>query len=318
MRVFIKHFKMKGDGQMALTEQQKKELQEVLDRTGAPRAADQAAKIFPEDYVKNEALVERKEIMVEVSSVNVPVKCYITTAKDKAENCPVHVNMHGGGFVFPQNEDDDRYCAHIAAAIRGIVVDIDYATSFDHAYPVAFEQCYEVVRWVYENCQSWGGNPENVSMGGHSAGGCLVAAIALKAAKTKDFKVSLQILDYAANDNFAPFLDENPQSERSRAFSMLYADGDIELLKHPYVSPVYAPLDMLKDQPRTLIINAKNCPFCGVNEEYGKRLVEMGTEVKMKRFLNSRHGFTARVMDEWREAQELIIREILDAGNGDR
>ena len=28
----------------------------------------------------------------------------------------MHVNFHGGGFIFPQNEDDDMYCAHLAAA----------------------------------------------------------------------------------------------------------------------------------------------------------------------------------------------------------
>lgn len=298
---------------MALTKQQKEELKQVLDRTGAHREAGKAVKVIPENYMEYQKLTERREITLEVPSVNIPVTCYITTAKNKTDYCPVHVNMHGGGFVFRQDEDDDRYCAHVAARIQGIVVDIDYASSLDHAFPVAFEQSYEVVRWVFSHCKSWEADPGRLSIGGHSAGGCLAAAIALKAAQTNDFKVCLQILDYAAIDNFAPFASEDSGSERSRVFSTLYADGDMELLKSPYVSPAFAPLDMITEQPKTLIITAQNCPFCKVNEEYGKRLAEAGSEVKMKRFLNSRHGFTVRLVDEWREAQELIIREILSA-----
>ena len=47
--------------------------------------------------------------------------------------------MHGGGFVYPQDPDDDMYCAHIAAATHGIVVDIDYATSWEGPFPLAFD-----------------------------------------------------------------------------------------------------------------------------------------------------------------------------------
>ena len=37
------------------------------------------------------------------------------------------------------------------------------------------------------------------------------------------------------------------------------------------------------------------------------RLVKLGKEVTMRRFVNSRHGFTVRLVDEWVEAQQLII-----------
>lgn len=297
---------------MALTVDEKEKWIEVLNRTGAHREAGKKEKVVPEDYRRYQELVTREEITVEVPSVGVPVTCYITTAKEKTEKCPVHVNMHGGGFVFLQDGDDDRYCARVAAEIHGIVVDIDYASSLDHPYPAALEQCYKVVRWVFAQCEAWGADARKVSIGGHSAGGCLAAAISLRAAKTKEFFVCLQVLDYAAIDNYAALLEDG--AERSKAFSMLYADGDAKLLKDPLVSPAYATVEMMADQPRTLIVNAAGCPFCEGNEEYGKRLAAAGTEVKMKRFLNSRHGFTVRLVDEWNEAQELIVREILEAG----
>ena len=35
--------------------------------------------------------------------------------------------------------------------------------------------------------------------------------------------------------------------------------------------------------------------------------VKLGKEVTMRRFVNSRHGFTVRLVDEWVEAQQLIL-----------
>lgn len=303
---------------MALTAEQKKELFLVLDRTGAHREAGQAERKIPEEYKKFQELVIRKKVVVDVPAVDLPVECYVTKAKNMQDGCPVHINMHGGGFVYLQDQDDDLYCAHVAAEIHGIVVDIDYASSREYAYPAAFEQCYQVVKWVFEQCELWGADPLKVSMGGHSAGGCLSAAIALKAAQTGDFKVCMQVLDYAANDNYMPMEDASPQAERYRAFSLLYADGNSELLKSPYVSPAYAGDEMLKNQPRTVIIGAEKCPFCELNEKFGLRLAAAGNEVVMKRFKNSRHGFTVRMLDEWQEAQELIIREILNGSGGSR
>ena len=199
---------------MALTVDEKEKWVEVLNRTGAHREAGKKEKVVPEDYRRYQELVVREEIAVEVPAVGVPVTCYVTTAKEKADHCPVHVNMHGGGFVFMQDEDDDLYCARVAAEIHGIVVDIDYASSLDHPYPAAFEQCYEVVRWVFAHCEEWGADMGKVSIGGHSAGGCLAAAISLKAARTKEFVLCLQVLDYAAIDNYAALLDGG--AERSK------------------------------------------------------------------------------------------------------
>lgn len=295
---------------MSMTMEEREKWFEILEKTGKGREAKLAQRVIPKDYCQYMEQVTREEIQIEVPAVGVPVRCIISRAHDKSENCPVHINLHGGGFIFKQDQDDDWYCAHIAAGIHGIVIDVDYATSDNYAYPVAFEQSYEVVRWVSRHCSDLGADPQRISIGGHSAGGCLAAAISLRAAKEKDIQICLQILDYAANDNYAPLLDE--KQERSRALSMLYADGDAELLKNPYVSPAFATSDMMHGLPRALIINAKNCPFCHINESYGMKMIEAGVEVKMRRYINSRHGFTVRLSGEWREAQHLIIREIMD------
>ena len=296
---------------MALTQAQKDELREVLARTGKHRETNAVQRVIPEEYAAFLKKVERKEMILPLEAPAAPVRLVISTALDKEENCPVHVNMHGGGFVFPQDGDDDMYCAHVAAGIKGIVVDIDYAISWDFPFPTAFEQCYQVVQWVFDQCEAWGADMKKVSVGGHSAGGCLSAAIALRAAATEDFKLCLQLLDYSALDNYQAVLPGG--NERSCAFSKLYADGDDRVLQLPYCSPLFATDEMLKNQPRTLIINAGKCPFKKDNEQYGIRMAAVGNEVTIKCFMNSPHGFTIRMAGEWQEAQEYIIRALNEA-----
>ena len=293
---------------MSLTKEERQELIDVLDRTGQHRKEGVAQKVIPEKMLAYAELVDREEKTITVDECPVPFRIVITRAKDRAERCPLLFNMHGGGFIFKQDGDDDLFCARLAAELHAIVVDIDYASSLDDPYPAAFDQCYGTIKKYISEAEELGADPARTATLGHSAGGCLVMSIALRANETGDFRLGMQVMDYAANDNYFPLV--TPGNERSRAFSLLYADGDEELLKDPHVSAVYATDEMLKDMPRTVIVNAAKCPFCEMNEELGMRMEKAGNEVTMKRFVNSRHGFTIRLVDEWDEAQDFIIRQL--------
>lgn len=291
---------------MPLTQADKAHYREVINATSGHRNVQ---RVIPPEYTAFLDQVDQKEMTL---PLEVSVRLVISTAKEKASRCPIHINMHGGGFVYPQDHDDDLYCAHLAAEIHGIVVDIDYATSWDHPFPCALEQCYAVVQWVFAQCESWGGDPKRISLGGHSAGGCLTAAISMRAAVTHDFSLCLQVLDYAALDNYQSVLPGG--NERSCAFSRLYADGNDRVLQLPFCSPAFATDDMLRGLPPTLVINAGHCPFKQANEQYALRMAAMGNEVTIRCFMDSPHGFTVRMAGEWQQAQALIIRTINEAG----
>lgn len=293
---------------MPLTPTEKSHYRDVINATSGHRKVE---RVVSPEYAAYQNRVEQKELTLPLEAPAAPVRLVISTAKDKAPSCPVHINMHGGGFVYPQDQDDDLYCAHLAAEIHGIVVDIDYATSWEHPFPCALEQCYAVVQWVFAHCESWGGDLKRVSIGGHSAGGCLTAAIAMRAAATKEFSLCLQILDYAALDNYQAVLPGG--NERSCAFSRLYADGDDRVLQTPFCSPAFATDDMLRGLPPALVINAGHCPFKKDNEQYALRMAAQGNEVTIRCFMDSPHGFTIRMGGEWQQAQELIIRTIREA-----
>ncbi|MBQ1491685.1 MAG: alpha/beta hydrolase [Blautia sp.] len=296
---------------MALTKEQKAEWLDVLKATGGNREVMLNSRVIPAWYKDLLGQVEREELLL--SFPDLPsVRVILTRCPAAGEGCPLHINFHGGGFILPQNEDDDLYCAHLALGMRGIVVDVDYAKSDENPYPAAARQAYEVTKWVFSKAESWGADVSRISAGGHSAGGNLVEYICMKAGKTGDFTLCLALLDYAATDNHMAMEMEN--ASRMQAFSMLYADGDEALLKDPYVSPIYASKEDLKAFPPTVIAEAGNCPFTEINRRFGAMLTEAGVSVSYLSYPESRHGFSVRMVDEWQKAQEDFIDVLVKAG----
>ena len=294
---------------MSLTNEQKQELFAVLGRTGGHREVMKQARVIPEDYQAQLSRVEREEQTLAFEGMP-PVRVIVSRDPGRKADCPLHVNFHGGGFIFPQDGDDDLYCANVAMGIHGIVVDVDYACSDAAPYPAAVNQAYAVTCWAVEHCGAWGADIRRVSVGGHSAGGNLAAVTAMEALRVGKPKLQLVVMDYAANDNY--FVLEGEENIRSRAFSLLYADGDTELLKDPYVSPVFAGIDQLRGFPPALIVEAGLCPFVETNRKFGAMLEEAGATVRFARYPDSRHGFTVRMNGDWQDAQQTII----DAING--
>lgn len=283
----------------------------------ALRGTSVAKENITPEYCRNLELADREA--VEVPTCEGPVTCYIFTAKNRTEHCPVHVNVHGGGFVRPHVLRDEVYSAKVADAIRGIVVDVDYGLAPEYPYPVAFNQCYDVCRWVFTRLKDWDGDEKRVSMGGHSAGANLTAAVCLKANQTKEFRLCLQVLDYGAFDLVTdpahkPGAETNMiPAERGRMFSMAYTDGNLDLLNAPYCSPLKAPDEMLAGLPEALVVSAGNDNFRFEDEEYAKRLIAVGVKVTAKRFLESNHGFIVHCTEEWEKGQELVISMIRQA-----
>lgn len=296
---------------MALTEEQRNELLAVLERTGGHREVMAKTRVIPEEYKAYQSRCRQVEQTVAFPGL-APVRIIVTTPENKPDKAPLHVNYHGGGFIGKQGPDDDMYCAHLAVEAGAVVVDVDYAVSTEHPFPMAFHQSYEAAKWAFSYSEEWGCDPKRFSLGGSSAGGNLAAAVALKNTETLALPICLLALEYAANDNYMPI--GKPGLERSEALALLYADGEVERLKDPFLSPCFASDEQLSEMPRTLIIAPKNCPFYEVNNAFGMRMVEAGVEVTFHAFPNALHGFTVRMLGEdWLQSQKDVIQAIQTA-----
>ena len=60
----------------------------------------------------------------------------------------VFVNLHGGGFVLGDWQDDDPYCRYLADAAGCVVVNVDYLLAPEHQFPAAVHQTAALLAWL--------------------------------------------------------------------------------------------------------------------------------------------------------------------------
>ncbi len=243
-------------------------------------------------------------------------KLYVVRPKNLQKNAPIHINVHGGGFYIGHKENDWVYSSYLADKINCIIVDVDYTTTKEAPFPTSINQTYDAAKFVFENCEKWGGNKDRISMGGYSAGATITAAVTQMSIESQEFKFNLQVLGYPlldskinpmykkdGYDRFMPF-------ERELAFYSLYLENQDSLADTPLVSALYADDELLAKFPKTLIISAEHCNFRHENEEFAKRLASIGVDVTAKRFLGARHGFIPHFEEHWEEGATLITNYI--------
>lgn len=97
---------------------------------------------------------------------------------DGAKNVPVLVFFHGGALVQGSKELDDALGQKLAK--RGIgFVSPNYRLSPAVKHPQHANDAAAATAWVFDNIETYGGDPDNVFVGGHSAGAYLAALLAL-------------------------------------------------------------------------------------------------------------------------------------------
>ncbi len=97
-----------------------------------------------------------------------------------------------------------------------IVVSVDYRLAPEYTFPVAHEDSFKALQWVRQNIKTYGGNPEDLVVGGDSAGGNLSACMAHRC-KKENIHLKAQILIY-------PWIDgrlNNPSIDRNGTGYML-------------------------------------------------------------------------------------------------
>jgi acetyl esterase len=226
--------------------------------------------------------------------------------------CPLFINIHGGGFIKGRFNKDNFFSRKAVNHIGCSVIDIDYKVSPESMFPVALNECYDIVKWAYNNSEKLGIDKNKIVVCGHSAGATLTAGLTIMANQSKDFSVVLQVLDYPPMDLFtAPSEKRNPPDispaliEKARLFNSMYIAP--EESKNPLASPVYASLESLNGLPPALVITAGFDGLCDEGEKYAAMLREAGVEVVATRFINSVHGFTIGLSEGYKEAEDLIF-----------
>lgn len=247
-----------------------------------------------------------------------PYKMDIFTARNRQPHCPLHINIHGGGWLIGHMPNDTLWCAWLADQIGGVVVDVDYTTTEFASFPVPMEQCLDAARYVFAHLQDWDADPRRVSCGGYSAGGQLTMSIALASImRGEPLPFCLLVNGYGPNDMAYDEAQAKAVPEywktseyRNAGFGVLMTDDDPALLSDPAIDFMQAPEEALAALPATMILGGSKCPFRFQNLEQARRLALLGVEVTVKIFPGGVHGFIPHFMPHWREGADLIVRGI--------
>ncbi len=231
---------------------------------------------------------------------------------------PCLIYFHGGGWIGGSVYTVENPCRLIAELADAVVFNIDYSLAPEKKFPNGFNDCFNVVKHIYDHAEEYGIDRNKIAIGGDSAGGNLAAAVAVK---DRDFglhMVALQVLIYPLVTFFNqgiegykwdinefeiadehkeiinPLLGIGRPSEDGEDVPLMgdMYFSDLADARTPYASPL---LTKQAGLPRAICVGAEYDGLCIQTEFYGRKLSEAGVPVKTLRYKGTTHAFFDRL-----------------------
>ena len=197
--------------------------------------------------------------------------------------------IHGGGFI---SGSCHTHRMHVAKFARGCGLKslvFDYRLAPEHPFPAAVEDCVEAYQWLLNQ----GYQPEDIAVGGESAGGTLTLSLllALKEKGVKQPKVAFSISPVSdlrcQADSFTFNAKKDVAPMGSWDLWTQYYIGDNDPT-HPVLSPLfgdYHGLPPIYICVGTHEIHLNDC------ENVANRAKDQGVEVTLKKWDKMIHAF---------------------------
>lgn len=246
------------------------------------------------------------------------VKLYIMKPTQISGTPGVLLFIHGGVWIVGNFENHKRLLRDIVVGSGQVGVFVEYTPLPQAKFPTQLEQSYAALKWVAANSKEFGADGSRIAVAGNSVGGNMSAALTLMTKDRKGPKISYQVLMIPATDASVD-TESYHQFDTGRFLSRdfmkygwdLYAADDATR-NNPYVSPLRAGIDELKDLPPALVITAENDPLRDEGEAYAHKLMQAGDNVTATRYLGTIHDFVFLNALRKVPSTEAAIREIND------
>ncbi|GAA2462075.1 alpha/beta hydrolase [Streptomyces mauvecolor] len=221
--------------------------------------------------------------------------------------------LHGGGFVMGDVETEHPWAARIAEASGAVVISVGYRLAPENPFPAAPDDAYAVLTWAAGHAAELGIDPERIAVGGHSAGGGLAAAIALRARDEQGPRIRFQLLNQ-------PGLDDRQQTWSATEFTdtpWMNRDKITASWRHylgstpasPYAAPARAT--DLTGLPPAYVATAEYCPNRDEDIAYALRLLQSGVSVELHQWPGTFHGSQAVLPAEVSQRQLAELAAVL-------
>ncbi|XKK42261.1 alpha/beta hydrolase [Nocardiopsis sp. ARC36] len=221
--------------------------------------------------------------------------------------------LHGGGWTMGDLDTEHHWAARIARGSDAVVVSVGYRLAPEHRFPAALDDAYAVLAWVSEHAAELGTDTGRIAVGGHSSGGCLAAAVALRARDQQGPPIRFQLLNQ-------PSLDDRQETWSARNFTDTpWATRDVIAAAWgnylgaapatPYAAPARAA--DLSGLPPAHIATGELCPNRDEDIAYGLRLLQAGVSVELHQWPGTFHGSQAVLSADVSQRQIAEIGEAL-------
>lgn len=216
---------------------------------------------------------------------------------DANPDLPVLLYLHGGGYAIGLPEDGGAVIKQFIDTRACVVVAPDYRKSLDAPYPAALDEAYDTLVWVRDNAAMLGTRTDQIMVGGHSAGGGLTAAVALRARDQGDVKISFQMPIYPMIDDrmttqSATDTNDPVWSSKTNAVGWSLYLGDLMGKGDavPYTAAPARATDLAGLPPTATYVGDLE-PFRDETVAYVEALRQAGVPVDFKLFTGCFHGF---------------------------
>jgi acetyl esterase len=231
---------------------------------------------------------------------------------DDEPDAPAVLAFHGGGWVLGDLLFMESNCRALAKRVGCRVVSVEYRLAPEHRFPAAINDAYRALTWVADHAERLGVDPARIGAYGQSAGGNLVACLAVMARDRGGPGLSFQVPIYPVVD--ADF--DRPSYQEwangpglKRAQMQWYWDAYVAEAerRNPYVAPLHA--ESLAGLAPALVVTAEAEPLRSEGEAYAARLHDDGVDVRLITGPGLHHGFM-NVMHLFPKAQ-LVFDEVV-------
>ncbi|MFB7504509.1 alpha/beta hydrolase [Streptomyces broussonetiae] len=212
---------------------------------------------------------------------------------------PTLLYVHGGRWTLGDAQTHARLISEVVRGAQVCAVVPEYSRTPEVRYPVALEECYELLTWAVSRADELGLDGRRVAVAGDCAGATLAAAVTMLAKSRGGPRLSAQLLYY-------PLTDSRCDSPSQRQFATGYLltrralrtywaryVTDPALHDEPTASPLRARTEDLVGLPPALIVTAEADVARDEGEQYARNLCEAGVEASAVRFLGTVHDFVA-------------------------
>ncbi|MBC6367513.1 alpha/beta hydrolase [Algoriphagus sp. AK58] len=221
-------------------------------------------------------------------SVDLPTKQLNVFAPRKAEKSPVLIFIHGGSWHSGRKEIYDFMGSRLAR--RGVVtVIIDYPLAPDYQVQAMEKASFLAVKWVKDNISQYGGDPENIFISGHSAGGHLAALVAIKKEPWAELGLSNPLKGAILNDpaglDWYWFLTERKEKYNAEDNYDAFTDN-------PEVWKAYSPIYFLEGNEVPMLVMEGEKTYPGIRltvERFRKEAETKGSDLTYSFYPKTKH-----------------------------